>query len=122
MAPVKFWGERPQVLWEDDNWRKFVPKQGASLHYNLNAVTRFSIYLGVLTSIYKLKWTWLLIIAVPVMLLTIVMFAINGKKTRAYRRKKLSRNSNSYDDDEGVEMVVGSATVGKYRRSKRKSV
>lgn len=104
-----FWLDDVDVLYRNDGWRDFVPSNDREREDNLNALTRFAIYVSAVVSIYKKSWTWLLIIALPVMLLTIVVQNTQKSQGLAVTMISPSTTSIQYDDEE--EVLVGA--IGK---------
>ena len=50
-----FWSESPTILLEKDRLLEFFPVVAMSFKEKLNAITRLSIYLGILLSTFKLN-------------------------------------------------------------------
>ena len=75
MSAEPFWFSEPSVLLSQDTWYKFVPTANMPVSEALNAVVRFSVYLGVLLFLSSMKPLYLFIIPL-VMAMTIVLNVI----------------------------------------------
>lgn len=61
---MSFWYSDPSVLFSKDTWYRFVPTPNMSVAEALNAVVRFSIYLGALLFVTTMDVWYILIIPV----------------------------------------------------------
>jgi len=75
MSAEPFWFSEPSVLLSQDTWYKFVPTANMPVSESLNAVVRFSVYLGALLFLSSMNPMYLFIIPL-VMAMTIVLNAL----------------------------------------------
>ena len=75
MSAEPFWFSEPSVLLSQDTWYKFVPTANMPVSESLNAVVRFSVYLGALLFLSSMNPMYLFIIPL-VMGMTIVLNAL----------------------------------------------
>ena len=78
----KFWYENPKILIQRDRLGEFWPSKQLTSNENMNAITRFVLYSGVLLTIYKNDPYFLLItVALCIIIALLVRFKIiKGKK------------------------------------------
>ena len=62
MSTEPFWFSEPSVLFSQGAWYKFVPTAHMSVSESLNAVVRFSVYLGILLFLSSMQPLYLAII------------------------------------------------------------
>lgn len=76
--PEKFWLDDYKILYINDNYLKFFPDKNMTKIQQLNAITRFSIYLFVLLFIFNINDKWLLF---PIFLIifSIVLYKIHSE-------------------------------------------
>lgn len=74
----KFWAEDIFVLNRNDRYLDFFPTNEMTYEEQLNAITRFSLYLSVLLSLYKSNIKFLLI-SIIVMVFTIILYQKDEK-------------------------------------------
>ena len=72
MSAEPFWFSEPSVLLSQDTWYKFVPTANMPVSEALNAVVRFSVYLGALLFLSSMNPMYIFIIPL-VMAMTIVL-------------------------------------------------
>jgi hypothetical protein len=81
MSTEPFWFSEPSVLLSQETWYKFVPTANMPVSESLNAVVRFSIYLGALLFLSSMNPMYLFIIPL-VMAMTVLL---NGLFPQARR-------------------------------------
>tara|TARA_B100001093_G_scaffold501616_1_gene553506 strand:- start:642 stop:1196 length:555 start_codon:yes stop_codon:yes gene_type:complete len=81
-----FWLEVPTILLEKDRLLEFYPVKEMSFKEKLNAITRLSIYLGVLLSVFKLN---LLYMYIPIVffILTFLFFRYTMKTYETFKKQ-----------------------------------
>lgn len=62
MSTEPFWFSEPSVLFSQGAWYKFVPTAHMPVSESLNAVVRFSVYLGILLFLSSMQPMYLMII------------------------------------------------------------
>lgn len=70
--PEPFWYSDPSILFRQDTWYSFVPQPTMTVRSSLNAIVRFSVYLGVLLYVTS-RDAWYLVLIPVVMGLTIAL-------------------------------------------------
>jgi len=70
--PEPFWYSDPSILFRQDKWASFVPQPTMSVRESLNAIARFSIYLGLLLFVAS-RDAWYLILIPVVLGITIAL-------------------------------------------------
>lgn len=70
--PEPFWYSDPSILFQQDKWASFVPQPTMSVRESLNAIARFSIYLGLLLFVAS-RDAWYLILIPVVLGITIAL-------------------------------------------------
>lgn len=87
-----FWLDDLSVLYKDKNYIKFMPTTDMSRVEQLNALTRFSIYLLILFLLFgkEDEWLYLPIIGLIFIIVLYNLFAIDedGKKQELFRMKR----------------------------------
>lgn len=69
-----FWSDNIYILFRKDRLAEFFPTEDMNNKEKLNAVSRFSVYLGILLSIYKKRPSFL---AIPILFLGFTLFIYN---------------------------------------------
>lgn len=70
--PEPFWYSDPSILFRQDTWYSFVPQPTMTVRSSLNAIVRFSVYLGVLLYLTS-RDPWYLLLIPIVMGITIAL-------------------------------------------------
>lgn len=78
---TKFWLEDFKVLYKDDQFLKFFPSKNMSTNEQLNALTRFSVYLFFIFILFADDIEWSLI---PVLILVIGVFLSRVDKFESF--------------------------------------
>ena len=68
---TKIWFYYPQILFINDNYLSFFPKNNMNINEKLNSIARFSIYYLILIIFFSKK---IKLIAFPILLLLITIF------------------------------------------------
>lgn len=92
---TKFWIEDFKVLYKDDLFLKFFPSKKMTTNEQLNALSRFSIYLFVIFILFGNEIEWTLI---PVLLLMISVFLSRIDKFESFynlEKKKSKKKINN---------------------------
>ena len=84
-----FWLDNPKILYEDGNYVKFIPQYTMSRSEQLNAISRFSIYMIILLLAFNKNKTWFYL---PIILLfTTIAFYYAKENDSLDDRKELRR-------------------------------
>jgi len=86
----KFWLDEPSILYSNSNFTTFIPEYDMSRNQQLNAMTRFGIYMAILVIAFGRSEGWLLIAVL------IIVFAILLNRSRAF--DKLWPNKELYKE------------------------
>ena len=78
---TKFWLEEFKVLYKDDQFLKFFPSKNMSTNEQLNALTRFSVYLFLIFILFADDIEWSLI---PVLILVVGVFLSRVDKFESF--------------------------------------
>ncbi len=70
--PEPFWYSDPSILFRQDTWALFVPQPTMPVRESLNAIARFSIYLGLLLFVAS-RDPWYLLLIPVVLAITILL-------------------------------------------------
>jgi hypothetical protein len=111
-----FFGQRIDILWEGGRFRAFIPNPRAPVAERLNALMRFGIYVGIIWSIYRRNWTWLLFAGLATAVACHVVWHILGPDDAAVGVKILVPALRDGESD------VDAVQAGKTRFSKTKRV
>lgn len=76
--PEKFWLDDYKILYIKDNYLKFFPDKNMTKIQQLNAITRFSIYLFVLLFTFNVNEKWILL-PIFLVIFSIVLFKIHSE-------------------------------------------
>lgn len=57
----KFWLDKPEILYENNNYLDFFPTTTSSISENLNSLFRLSIYISIALITYTKNFSWILI-------------------------------------------------------------
>ena len=98
----KFWLEDFKVLYKDDQFLKFFPSKKMSTNEQLNALTRFSIYLFFIFILFADDIEWSLI---PVLILVIGVFLSRVDKFESFYNignKKSHENDNQIEEKKNI--------------------
>lgn len=116
-----FWTDKPTILYENDNYLRFVPEASMTRIEQLNAITRFSVYLIILILIFNKQDKWLYIPLVLIVL-TVILYHIYDKDPHG-RKKELvlekfsssllsEEGGKTYDIESGFYDSEGNLVVG----------
>jgi hypothetical protein len=100
-----FWLDKVSVLYENNNYLQFIPTKNMTRVEQLNAITRFGIYLFALLAIFNKPTSWLympvILIILAVIFYNIYKFDPKGAEKELYRiqREKIDRNENIESQD-----------------------
>jgi hypothetical protein len=86
-----FWIKDPRILYQDSNYLQFIPTQGMDRISQLNALTRFTIYIIILAFILSLPGTVIQIAILFIMFLIFLYFAFTSDKQEISREAFRSR-------------------------------
>src|ERR1700744_1107544 len=87
-----FWLNNPAVLYENENYTKFVPSSDMTRVEQLNAITRFCIYSIILLFIFNKDNTWFYIPFV-ILILTIIFYYIYELDPEGRRKELIKERS-----------------------------
>jgi len=112
----KFWLLDPTELYKNNNYMEFIPTSNMSRHQQLNALTRFFIYLTLLLLIFKKNDKWLYLPLIGLVLILII-YGINTTDTFSnikefdrimdLRLNKLINNDNNADLHHDNKEITG---------------
>ena len=87
--PEEFWLDDITELYKNNNYTRFFPKYDSTRIEQMNAISRFAIYLIILILMFSENYEWLYL---PITLLVLIVFLYNINKTdRFANNKELSK-------------------------------
>ena len=89
---TKFWLENFEELYKDNQFLKFFPSKNMSTNEQLNALTRFSIYLFLIFILFADDIEWSLI---PVLILVVGVFLSRVEKFESFYNITKNKNSDT---------------------------
>jgi hypothetical protein len=95
-----FWTDKPTILYENDNYLRFVPDSSMTRVEQLNAITRFSIYLIILTLLFNKQEKWLYIPLVLIVL-TVILYHIYDADPEGRKKELILEKFGSMSEEEG---------------------
>lgn len=82
----QFWLDDLKVLYNDNNYIKFIPQASMTKIQQLNAITRFSIYAFILIMIFENNERWLYV-PIFLIIISICLFKIHNKDLNLIKQK-----------------------------------
>jgi hypothetical protein len=123
-----FWINNPSVLYRNNNFLKFIPVSNTTRIEQLNAVTRFFVYLLILLVITDRSKLYIQISIMSIVFIIILYYIFEsdkkGKYDELYRNKE-TEDFCGLDDKNKIELESGyydyenNLIIGKYQGSKK---
>lgn len=93
---VPFWMDEPTILYKNENYLNFFPKQETSNVEKLNSITRMCIYLIILMVSFQQNEKWLYIPIVTIVMV-VILYNIESKDSKS-NQKRVTKILNNRKD------------------------
>src|ERR1700733_12015098 len=101
-----FWSDDLTVLYENDNYIKFIPTENMTRAEQLNAIARFCIYFALLAVLFDKEQKWLYV-PIIILLFTIFLYKMYigdeyGKEKDFKKKLEMRRNRINIKNEEDL--------------------